>query len=142
MTEREAQDFVDRFAAAWASRNSDAFLALWHPDGRLHYPFANRILKGSEVGMLNDLINANAPHLTWALIGWWALIGEKPRDNVIVIEWESSNRYGERTLRWRGVDKLTLVDGRIVEEVVYTDTAPLHAMRQGRTFDALIQLPN
>jgi hypothetical protein len=69
------------------------------------------------------------------LVGWWSL------GNVLVIEWESSNRYGERTLRWRGVDKLTLVDGRIIEEVVYADTAPLQALRLGRTFDALIQLP-
>jgi hypothetical protein len=105
------------------------------PDGQLHYPFSNRVLKGREIGMLNDLLTANAPHLTWELIGWTS------RANVIVIEWESSNRYGERTLHWRGVDKLTLVDGRIAEEVVYTDTAPLQALRQGRTFDPLIQLP-
>jgi ketosteroid isomerase-like protein len=135
MTEQEAQDFVDRFAAAWSARDSNAFLALWHPDGQLHYPFANRALQGREIGMLNDLVTANAPHLTWELVGWTL------RGDVLVVEWESSNRYGDRTLRWRGVDKLTLVDGRIVEEIVYTDTAPLQALRQGRTFDALIQLP-
>jgi ketosteroid isomerase-like protein len=135
MTEQDAQAFVDRFAAAWAARDGAAFLALWHPDGQLHYPFANRILKGSEIGKLNDLQAAVAPHLTWTLLGWTA------RGNVVVIEWESSNRYGERTLRWRGVDKLTLVDGRIAEEIVYADTAPLQALRQGRSFDALIQMP-
>jgi ketosteroid isomerase-like protein len=135
MTEQEAQAFVDRFAAAWAARDGAAFLALWHPDGQLHYPFANRILKGSEIGKLNDLQAAVAPHLTWTLVGWTS------RENVIVIEWESSNRYGERTLRWRGVDKVTLVDGRIAEEIVYADTAPLQALRQGRSFDALIQMP-
>ncbi|MGP0090020.1 MAG: nuclear transport factor 2 family protein [Xanthobacteraceae bacterium] len=135
MTEQEAQDFVDRFAAAWSARDGNAFLALWHPDGKLHYPFANRAVKGSEIGMLNDLQTANAPHLTWTLVSWWSL------GNVLVIEWECSNRYGERILRWRGVDKLTLVDGRIVEEIVYADTAPLQALRQGRAFDALIQLP-
>ena len=135
MTEQEAEDFVDRFAAAWSARDSNAFLALWHPDGQLHYPFANRTLQGREIGMLNDLVTANAPHLTWALVGWTS------RGDVLVIEWESSNRYGDRTVRWRGVDKLTLVDGRIIEEIVYTDTAPLQALRQGRAFDALIQLP-
>jgi hypothetical protein len=135
MTDQEAQDFVERFAAAWSARDSNAFLALWHPDGQLHYPFANRVLKGSEIGILNDLLTVNAPHLTWALVGWWSL------KNVVVIEWESSNRYGERLLRWRGVDKLTLVDGRIIEEIVYADTAPLQALQQGRAFHALIQLP-
>jgi ketosteroid isomerase-like protein len=135
MTEQEAQAFVDRFAAAWAARDGAAFLALWHPDGQLHYPFASRILKGSEIGKLNDLQLAVAPHLTWTLLGWTS------RGNVVVIEWESSNRYGERTLRWRGVDKMTLVDGKIAEEIVYADTAPLQAVRQGRNFDALIQIP-
>ena len=85
--------------------------------------------------MLNDLQTANAPYLTWTLVGWtW-------RGNVLVIEWESSNRYGDRTLRWRGADRLIVVDGRIVEEIVHADTAPLQALRQGRRFDALIQLP-
>jgi ketosteroid isomerase-like protein len=135
MTEQEAQAFVDRFAAAWAARDGAAFLALWHPDGQLHYPFASRILKGSEIGKLNDLQVAVAPHLTWTLLGWTS------RGNVVVIEWESSNRYGERTLRWRGVDKMTLVDGKIAEEIVYADTAPLQALRQGRSFDALMQIP-
>jgi ketosteroid isomerase-like protein len=135
MTEQEAQAFVDRFAAAWAARDGAAFLALWHPDGQLHYPFASRILKGSEIGKLNDLQLAVAPHLTWTLLGWTS------RGNVVVIEWESSNRYGERTLRWRGVDKMTLVDGKIAEEIVYADTAPLQAVRQGGNFDALIQIP-
>jgi ketosteroid isomerase-like protein len=135
MTEQDAQAFVDRFAAAWAGRDGAAFLALWHPDGQLHYPFASRILKGSEIGKLNDLQVAVAPHLTWTLLGWTS------RGNVVVIEWESSNRYGERMLRWRGVDKMTLVDGKIAEEIVYADTAPLQALRQGRSFDALMQIP-
>ncbi len=33
-------DFVTRFAAAWAARDPAAFTALWHADGRLHYPFS------------------------------------------------------------------------------------------------------
>ena len=48
MTDLEKQTFVDHFAAAWAARDADAFLALWHPDGRLHYPFANRVIEGSR----------------------------------------------------------------------------------------------
>jgi len=29
MTEQEAQDCVERFAAAWSARDGNAFLALW-----------------------------------------------------------------------------------------------------------------
>ena len=136
MTETEKQIFVDRFAGAWAARDGQAFMALWHPEGKLHYPFASRIIKGSEIGKLNDLTKANAPDLTWKLIDWAS------RGDVVVIEWESSNRYGEHVVTWRGVDKLTLRDGKVIEEIVYADTAPLQAMRRGEKFDALIQFPD
>ena len=136
MTDLEKQTFVNNFAAAWAARDGDAFLALWDPDGRLHYPFANRVIMGGEIGKLNDLTKAIAPHLTWKLVDWTS------RDDVVVIEWESSNRYGERVIVWRGVDKMTLRDGKIIEEIVYCDTAPLQALRRGMKFDALIQFPD
>jgi len=136
MSEIEIQAFVERFAAAWEAREAGAFLALWHPHGTLHYPFANRVIRGSEIGLLNDLTKRAAPALTWTLLHWTS------RGDVVVIEWESSNRYGDRVVTWRGVDKITLRDGKILEEVVYADTAPLHALRRGEPFDALIQLPD
>ena len=136
MTELEKQTFVNRFAAAWAARDGDAFLALWHLDGQLHYPFANRVIMGAEIGKLNDLTKTIAPNLTWKLVDWTS------RDDVVVIEWESSNTYGERVIVWRGVDKMTLRDGKIIEEIVYCDTAPLQALRRGVKFDALIQFPD
>ena len=121
MSDSEIQNFVDRFAAAWAARDGDAFLALWHKEGKLYYPFADRVIAGSEIGKLNDLTKAQAPALTWRLVDWAA------RGDVVMIEWESSNRYGDQAVTWRGVDKLTRRDGRIIEEIVYTDTAPLQA---------------
>ena len=136
MTDLEKQTFVNRFAAAWAARDGDAFLALWDPHGRLHYPFANRVIVGAEIGKLNDLTKDIAAHLTWKLVDWTS------RDDVVVIEWESSNRYGEQVVVWRGVDKMTFRDGKIIEEIVYCDTAPLQALRRGMKFDALIQFPD
>src|SRR4051812_13879505 len=47
MTETEIADFVTRFAAGWAARDGEAFLALWHPDGLLHTPLVGRPVKGS-----------------------------------------------------------------------------------------------
>jgi ketosteroid isomerase-like protein len=136
MTELEKQTFVNNFAAAWAARDGDAFLALWDPHGQLHYPFANRVIMGAEIGKLNNLTKDIAPHLTWKLVDWTS------RDDVVVIEWESSNRYGDRVIVWRGVDKMTLRDGKIIEEIVYCDTAPLQALRRGVKFDALIRFPD
>ena len=136
MTDSEKQTFVNSFAAAWATRDADAFLALWHPEGQLHYPFANRVLEGSEIGKLNDLTKTQAPHLTWRLLDWTS------RGDVVVIEWESSNKYGPHVIVWRGVDKMTLRDGKIVEEIVYSDTAPLQALRLRMKFDALMSFPD
>ena len=97
MTESDAQEFVTNFAAAWAARSGEAFLALWHPEGQLHSPFYSRIVSGRELGKLNDVQKAQVPDLSWALVGWtW-------RGDVVVIEWESSNRYGDKIVRWRGV---------------------------------------
>jgi hypothetical protein len=135
MTPTEASTFVDAFTNAWRTRNGADFAALWHPHGKLVYPFANRVIQGSELPTLNAITTRNAPDLTWKLIDWTT------RGNVVVIEWESSNRYGERVVTWRGVDKLTLQEGKIIEEIVYTDTAPLQAMRRGELFDPLIVLP-
>jgi hypothetical protein len=136
MTLADAEEFVTRFAAAWAARNSEMFLALWWPEGKLHYPFASRVIRGCEIGMLNELTKSRSPDLRWSMIDWTA------RGNVIVVEWESSNRFGDGVRCWRGVDKLTLRDGRIIEEVVYADTAPLQALRRGETFEALIPIPD
>ena len=135
MTPADMTSFVSAFANAWRTRNGADFAALWHPHGKLIYPFANRIIHGSELPMLVEFTQKNAPGLTWRLLDWTA------RGNVIVIEWESSNRYGEHVIKWRGVDKLTLLEGKIIEEVVNTDTAPLQAMRRGEAFEPLMVLP-
>lgn len=136
MTLADAEEFVTRFAAAWAARDSEMFLRLWWPEGKLHYPFASRVIRGEEIGMLNELTKGRSTDLKWFMVDWTA------RGDVIVVEWESTSRLGERVLSWRGVDKLTLRDGRIIEEVVYADTAPLQALRRGETFEALIPIPD
>jgi hypothetical protein len=50
MTETEVQEFVTRFAAAWAARDGEAFLSLWHPEGLLYYPLVDRPIRGSTAG--------------------------------------------------------------------------------------------
>ncbi len=123
MTDGEIQDFVTRFAAAWAARDSAAFLALWHPDGMLHTPLLDRPIAGKELGRLNEVQKEAAPDLVWQLLDWTA------RGDVVIIEWQSTRLMAGKRFDWRGVDKLRLRDGRIVEERVYTDTAPLRAAR-------------
>ena len=82
MTDHDVQEFVTRFAAAWASRDGEAFLALWHPDGMLQSPLYDRPVAGKEFGRLTDFVREAAPDLIWQLLDWTA------RGDVVVIEWQ------------------------------------------------------
>ena len=134
MTNDEIQDFVTRFAAAWASRDGEAFLALWHPDGLLHSPLYDRPVAGKELGRLTELVKERAPDSVWQLLDWTA------RGDTVIVEWQNTRTTGGRRMDWRGVDKFRLRDGRIVEERVYMDTAPLRAAAEGLTLRPVIPL--
>lgn len=134
MTDADVQDFVTRLAAAWAAGDSEAFLALWHPDGVLHSPFYDRKLAGAEIGHLNNMQRQQAPDLVWQLLDWTA------RGDVVVVEWQNTRTVGGKRVDFRGVDKFRLRDGKIVEERVYADTGPLRAMLSGQPLEPLIKV--
>src|SRR5438552_3357416 len=121
MTDAEIQDFVTRFAAAWAARDGKAFLDLWHPEGSLYTPLVNRRVAGSELDRLMEVQTAAAPDFVWQLLDWTS------RGDVIVIEWQTTRNVNGARFDWRGVDKFRIRDGKIIEERVYSDTAPLRA---------------
>ena len=134
MTDIEIQDFVTRFAAAWAARDGEAFLALWHPEGWLHSPLYDRPVAGRELGRLTEMVRERAPDSVWQLLDWTA------RGDTVIVEWQNTRTAGGNRFDWRGVDKFRLRDGKIVEERVYTDTAPLRAAAKGERLDAIIPL--
>ena len=125
MTENEAEAFVAKFAAAWADRSGPGFLPLWHEDGLLQAPHWARPIAGREQAAVGAFMRESQPHLVWRLVDW------THRGERVCILWETENRIGERVMTWRGVDWITLRDGKIVEEIVYYDTAPLHAAAAG-----------
>jgi ketosteroid isomerase-like protein len=131
MTDAEIQDFVTRFAAAWAARDGKAFLDLWHPEGSLNTPMVNRTIKGSELGRLLEVQKAAAPDFVWQLLDWTS------RDNVVVIEWQTTRIVNGARFDWRGVDKFRIRDGKIIDERVYCDTAPLRALRTGEALEPI-----
>jgi ketosteroid isomerase-like protein len=134
MTDIEITDFVTRFAAAWASRDGEAFLALWHPEGVLHSPLYDRPVLGKELGRLTGLVKERAPDSVWQLLDWTA------RGDTVIVEWQTTRTAGGRRFDWRGVDKFRLRDGRIAEERVYMDTAPMRAAAEGLTLRPVIPL--
>jgi hypothetical protein len=131
MTNEEVQDFVTRFAAAWAARDGDAFLALWNPDGTLYTPMVGRPVKGSELANLLEVQKAAAPDFVWQLLDWTS------RGYVVIVEWQTTRNVGGARFEWCGVDKFRLKEGKIIEERVYTDTAPLRAFRSGETLEPI-----
>jgi ketosteroid isomerase-like protein len=134
MTDADIQDFVTRFAAAWAARDSAAFLALWHPDGILHTPLTDRPIAGRELGRLNDVTKEAAPDLVWQLLDWTV------RGDVGIIEWQNTRVVAGRRFEWRGVDKFRLDAGKIMEERVYMDTAALRAARTGAPLEPVLRV--
>jgi ketosteroid isomerase-like protein len=134
MTDEEVQDFVTRFAAAWAARDGNAFLALWHPDGMLHTPLLNRPIAGSELPRLLEVQTAAAPDFVWQLLDWTS------RGDVVIIEWQTTRNVNGVRFEWRGVDKFRIRCGKIAEERVYSDTAPLRAFRSGERLEPITTL--
>jgi ketosteroid isomerase-like protein len=127
MTTEEVQDFGTRFAAAWAARDGNAFLDLWHGDGTLTTPLVDRPIKAR----LMEVQTASAPDFVWQLLDWTS------RGNVVIIEWQTTRNVGGVRFEWRGVDKFRIRDGKIAEEVVYSDTAPLRAFRSGEKLEPI-----
>ena len=131
MTDTEIGDFVTRFAAAWAARDGNAFLDLWHPDGWLHTPLVDRPVAGSELARLLEVQTAAAPDFVWQLLDWTS------RGDVVIIEWQTTRLVNGKRFDWRGVDKFRIKAGRIIEERVYSDTAPLRALRRGEALEPI-----
>ena len=134
MTDEEVQNFVTRFAAAWAARDGNAFLDLWHPDGVLHTPLVNRPVAGSELPRLLEVQTAAAPDFVWQLLDWTS------RGDVVIIEWQTTRNVNGVRFEWRGVDKFRIRAGKIAEERVYSDTAPLRAFRSGERLEPITTL--
>jgi ketosteroid isomerase-like protein len=134
MTSEEVQDFVTRFAAAWAARDGKAFLDLWHPDGMLYTPLVNRPVAGNELARLLEVQMTAAPDFVWQLLDWTS------RGDVVIIEWQTTRHVNGVRFEWRGVDKFRIRDGRIAEERVYSDTAPLRAFRSGEKLEPITTL--
>jgi ketosteroid isomerase-like protein len=131
MTDAQIADFVTRFAAAWAARDGEAFLALWHPDGQLDTPLVGRPVKGSELARLMEVQKEAAPDFVWQLLDWTS------RGDVVIIEWQTTRVINGVRFDWRGVDKFRIKEGKIVEERVYCDTAPLRALRTGEALESI-----
>ena len=125
MTEDEANAFVRSFAAAWSTRDGEAMQALWQPDGRLFTPIVDRPVRPDELPKLVAAQTRMIPDLAWQLVDWAV------RDDIVYVEWRVTQTLAGTALEWCGVDRFVMKDGRLVEERVYADTAPMRLLSGG-----------
>lgn len=83
---------------------------------------------------MTEIVKERAPDSVWQLLDWTA------RGAVVIVEWQNTRNLPGRRLEWRGVDKFRLRDGKILEERVYTDTAPIRAAAKGEKLGPVISL--
>jgi ketosteroid isomerase-like protein len=116
----DAARFVGAFAEAWAGPHRERLLALLHPDVRLVQPiFGSTTGRETADAMFFQPLFRLLPDLRIAVTGWSAA------GDVVFIEWAASATLGRRPLRWSGVDRFVLAEGRAVERVAYFDALPL-----------------
>ena len=119
MNDDERRAWIDRFAAAWASREPGVMAGLWHEDGRLRHPALDAQIDGATVPLNNDNTKALIPDLQWRLRHWAA------RGDVLFLEWVCTGTVNGTAMEWEGVDRMILRGDKIAEEVVFVDTYPL-----------------
>jgi ketosteroid isomerase-like protein len=94
----------------------------------------NRPIAGSELPRLLEVQTAAAPDFVWQLLDWTS------RGDVVIIEWQTTRNVNGVRFEWRGVDKFRIRAGKIAEERVYSDTAPLRAFRSGEKLEPITTL--
>jgi hypothetical protein len=119
MTREEAAGFVERYVAAWASREPNEMAKMWHADGVLHHPLLGGPIAGRLVPANNDRTKRLIPDLVWSLQSWaWS-------GDVVFLEWRNTGTFEGRRIEFEGVDRMIVKEGRIREEAVYLDSLPL-----------------
>jgi ketosteroid isomerase-like protein len=100
----------------------------------LRTPLVNRPVKGNELARLMEVQTTAAPDFVWQLLDWTS------RGDVVIVEWQTTRNVNGIRFEWRGVDKFRIRDGKIAEERVYSDTAPLRAFRSGEKLEPITTL--
>jgi ketosteroid isomerase-like protein len=112
----QAEDWVARFAAKWAKPGPDDLRDLMHADTRnLIPPMAEPGDREGVVAHFKGVLQM-VPDLSLKVIRWAAAA------DTVMVEWQSSATVAGKALGWRGVDRVSLRDGKTYEGQVYWDT--------------------
>jgi ketosteroid isomerase-like protein len=113
------EGFVERFTAAWSSRDAKQLGALLHPDVVLDGPLMPA-LRGRTMA-----VRALGRFLTIVPDLQITIQDSMLRDNVVFIAFSFTGTIGRRRVEWRLVDRIELADGLVRARVAYFDPRPL-----------------
>jgi ketosteroid isomerase-like protein len=112
-----AADWVDRFSERWRDgADLDRLRDLMHPDTQNLIPPMHEPADREGVIALFKRSREQLPDLRLEVIRW-ASSGD-----TVFVEWAASATVAGRPVRWQGVDRVRLRDGRTYEGRVYWDT--------------------
>jgi limonene-1,2-epoxide hydrolase len=112
-------EFVERFAAAWADPDPRRLSALLHPDVRLVQPLEGEVRGTAKVDAMWRRTFGLMPDLRGQVLRW------AERDGFLVIELHLSGTLGRRRIEWITSDHIRLEDGLVKERVAHFDPTPL-----------------
>jgi ketosteroid isomerase-like protein len=115
----DGSEFVERFAAAWASSDTDRLLALLTDDVVLRQPMVPTTVGKTAARDAFTRLFVAFPGLTATVHRWAA------EDDLVFIEFTLRCKFGGRELSWPAVDRFLLRDGLAVERVNYFDALAL-----------------
>lgn len=114
-----ADDFVSRFADAWATPSPDGFEALFCPDVHLVQPLLPNARGIPAAGASMSRLFRMMPDAHGEVLDSGAA------GDTVFIELRLAGTFGGHLLQWDVVDRITLRDGLIAERVSYFDPLPL-----------------
>jgi ketosteroid isomerase-like protein len=112
----QAEQWVARFAANWAKPDPDGLRDFMHADTKnLIPPMAEPGNREEVVAHFKGVMQM-LPDFRLEIIRWAAV------SDTVMIEWQGSATVAGKPLGWRGVDRISLRDGKTYEGQVYWDT--------------------
>jgi len=111
-----AASWVAQFRAHWRDGNIDRLRELMHPDTQnLIPPMREPADREGVIAMFKQTLE-RMPDLRLEVIRWAA------SGDAVFLEWAATATVAGRPIRWQGVDRVRLRDGRTFEGQVYWDT--------------------
>lgn len=116
LTHDQAAAYVARFAERWDPIQPARFADLMHPDTQNLIP--PMTAPADRAGVIRHFEGTQAILPDLRLVPTrWAIV-----DDALFIEWTAEATVKGQTLRWSGVDRVLLRDGKTYASVAYWDT--------------------